>query len=362
MKTEVLKIDSLKPDVGLLDHAAGIVASGGVVGFPTETVYGLAVNADDETTMARLLELKGGRQDKPFTRLIAEVKDIRNHVPDPPESCVRLAEKYWPGPLTIVFPAGEAGIGIRVPAHQVARELVRMAGVNVVAPSANPSDLPPATNAEAVLSYFDGRIELVLDSGETRLKEASTVVVFKNDVQWQVVREGLISADMIAKTVCKTVLFVCTGNSCRSPVAEHLCRRQLAQVIGVEEAKLAQNGFRVISAGTVALSGSKASIEAVEAMAGRGYDLTQHRTQVVTPEMVDAAFKVYVMSRHHCDSIVSLMPNVENKVQLLDAGGSDVEDPVGGSMDEYNKCIDAMERLIRDKVVPELLGCSDRAL
>jgi len=356
MKTEVHRVDAAKPDLRVIERAGAIVAEGGLVGFPTETVYGLAVNVADEQALARLQDLKGARQDKPYTRLIADTEDIRKLISDPPESCLRLAQKYWPGPLTIVFPEGDEGLGLRIPAHQVARELIRKAGGTVGAPSANPSGQPPPTDAEQVRQYFDGRIELILDSGPTLLKESSTVVRFRDGTHWDLLREGLISRDMIAKTICRTILFVCTGNSCRSPIAEHLCRRHLAAALGVGEEELAQCGFWVASGGTAALPGSRASDRAVEAMADKGYDLTRHLTQSVTPDMIDTASLVYVMSSRHYDSIIGLMPNAEGKIRLLDTGGTDVEDPLGGTLEEYEQCIRDLERLIREEVIPPLLG------
>lgn len=355
MKTETLIVDSTEPDSRSLDRAALVLAEGGIVGLPTETVYGLAVRADHKEAMARLAELKEERGDKPYSIHIADFEDLDELVSEVPAGCRQLAEKYWPGPLTIIIPDGGTGVGVRMPAHQVAREVIRRSGVRVICPSANPSNQEPATSAEAVLKYFQGRLELVIDAGPTLIKESSTVVVFKNHLEWEVVREGLISRRMIANTVCQTVLFVCTGNSCRSPIAEHLCRRYLAQALGCEESKLQEQGYRVISGGTAAFPGGHASQHAIDIMKDGGYDLNDHMTRSVTPEMVDQANWVIALARRHQESITSLMPNAAGKVRMLDLSGLDVEDPVSGDERDYRECVKTIDHLIKE-LIPFLLG------
>ena len=359
MNTVTLIVDSTEPDSRSLDQAARVLAEGGIVGLPTETVYGLAARVDHKEAMARLAELKDDRGDKPYSIHIADFEDLDGLVRDVLLSCRLLAEKYWPGPLTIVIPDGSTGMGVRMPAHKVAREVIRRSGVHVICPSANPSDQSPATSAEEVLDYFQGKLDLVIDAGPTLIKESSTVVVFKNHLEWEVVREGLISRKMIASTACQSVLFVCTGNSCRSPIAEHLCRRYLSQALGCEEIKLQERGYRVISAGTAAFPGGHASQHAIDTMKEDGYDLSEHQTQSVTPEMVDHATWVIALARRHQESITSLMPNAADKVRMLDLSGLDVEDPAGGDEEDYRDCIETIDNLIKE-LIPFLLGRESR--
>ncbi|MBI2193556.1 MAG: threonylcarbamoyl-AMP synthase [Planctomycetes bacterium] len=205
MKTELYPIHPDKLEAPALNRAARVLAEGGLVAFPTETVYGLGANADRPDALQRLREVKGRPEGKPFTHHLADVDDLFRLIPGPPEAALRLARKFWPGPLTIVFPRGREGLGVRVPAHPVARELIRRSGVPLVAPSANPSGQPPAVTARDVLGYFDGRIEVVLDGGSTSLQAASSVIRFTSDTSWELLREGTISREMIARAVCGTL-------------------------------------------------------------------------------------------------------------------------------------------------------------
>lgn len=210
MKTEVLVVDPLCPDPGAIKLAAEVIRSGGLVAFPTETVYGLGANAFDENAVRRVFEAKGRPTNNPLPIQVASEDQIGPLVREIPESAIRLMREFLPGPLTIVFhaspgisdliTAGTGKIGIRVPDHPVALELIRAAGVPIVAPSANISGQPAPTTAAEVLSYLNGRVEIILDSGSARLRSASTVVDITEDPV-RILRHGTISDRQVAQAL-----------------------------------------------------------------------------------------------------------------------------------------------------------------
>ena len=177
MTARVCCVDPSAPDPLLLQDAADCLLRGGLVAFPTETFYGLGANAMDPGAVARVYEAKGRPASSPLLVLVDSVAMMESLVAEVPEAARDLMARYWPGPLTLVFraapelpkelTAGTDTIGVRVPGHPVALEMVRAAGVPVTAPSANLSGEEPPTTAQAVLEKLDGLIDLIIDGGPT---------------------------------------------------------------------------------------------------------------------------------------------------------------------------------------------------
>lgn len=197
--TLVLKVDPVKPDGKLIAYAAAILKEGGLVAFPTETVYGLGANLLDKAAMARLRKVKARPANKPFTVHIANVSQIMR------SGCVldarakKLAKKFWPGPLTMILKSNKGGtVGFRMPANKVALDLIRVSGVPVVAPSANLSGRKPPKDACAVLADLNGRIDVLLDSGPTDVGVESTVIDMTAR-PFAILRRGAISESEIKK-------------------------------------------------------------------------------------------------------------------------------------------------------------------
>ena len=166
--------------------AADIIKNGGLVAIPTETVYGLAANGLDASAVAKIFIAKGRPQDNPLILHIADAAQMDTLCHHIPESAYRLAERFWPGPLTLVLPAkdrvpkcttgGLPTVAVRCPDNGVTREIIRLAGVPVAAPSANISGKPSTTTAQHVLHDHDGRIDAIVDGGSCRVGVESTIV------------------------------------------------------------------------------------------------------------------------------------------------------------------------------------------
>lgn len=186
MKTEIIQIDPANPDPAALAQAGDILRRGGLVAFPTETVYGLGANALDSAAVAGIFTAKGRPPNNPLIVHVADVRQAKRLAAAWPEAADRLSEHFWPGPLSLVLAkcpevpqvvtAGGETVALRWPAHAVARGLIAAAGVPVAAPSANRSTGISATRGEHVLTSLEGRIDLLLDAGPTPGGLESTVI------------------------------------------------------------------------------------------------------------------------------------------------------------------------------------------
>ncbi len=349
--TRVIVVDQDRFDPEALAPAAEAIRRGGLVGMPTETVYGIALDLGNPEAVRRLLEVRGSPADKPITVHIAERDDLRRIVPEPiPAAAQRMIRRFWPGPLTIVFPTPDGrGVGVRYPNHAAACELIRRAGVRLGAPSANPSGRPPAVDAAGVLKSFDGKLDVVVDAGPCRHRTPSTVVRVSGSAV-EVLREGAIPKSMIEEANVVTILFVCTGNTCRSPMAAALFRRMLAEAEGVQESEIESRGWRIVSAGTAAGYGGAASEEAELAVKKYGADLSGHSSRPVSLAMVEDADRVFVMTKRHRQVIEEWMPEHKGKIELLDPDGAEVPDPMGASAEVYRSCAEQIAEAVRRRL------------
>ena len=208
--TDIIRVAPDNPDPTAIERAAECLRNGGLVAFPTETVYGLGVNALDRAAVRRLFAAKERPATDPLIVHVGSIELIRPLVSRVPKSARSLARHFWPGPLTLVFPrsaqvpdevtAGLPSVAIRVPMHPVARALITAAAVPVAAPSANLFSRPSPTQASHVLDDLGGRIDLIVDGGSTTIGVESTVLDLTSDTP-TVLRPGAVTIEMLRKVV-----------------------------------------------------------------------------------------------------------------------------------------------------------------
>jgi L-threonylcarbamoyladenylate synthase len=212
VKTEVLRINSKRPNESIIARASKLISSGEIVAFPTETVYGLGANALDPLAISKIYQMKGRPSDNPLIVHIADMKTLRRLVSEISPRDMRIMKKFWPGPVTLVLKkskivpkittGGLGTIAVRMPRNKIALALIKRSGFPIAAPSANISGRPSPTNASHVKDDLDGKVKMILDGGNTEIGIESTVIdmTLRTPV---ILRPGGISKESIEDEIGK---------------------------------------------------------------------------------------------------------------------------------------------------------------
>ncbi len=352
----VIDIRSAEDTRDVVHRAVQALAEGRLVALPTETVYGLAASALDEQAVKRLIAVKNRPEGQPLTLAVKSADDALDYVPDLSLLGRRLARRCWPGPVTLVCDdrhpdslirqlapsvrqavAPTGTVGLRVPAHQTVIDVLRMMAGPIALTSANRSGHADAVTAEEVVAALGDQVDLVINDGRSRLGQASTVVaVGRHDLK--VLRHGVVSEPTLRRLSSLMILLVCTGNTCRSPMAEVLCRQMISERLGCKPAELADHGVVVMSAGISAMMGGRPTPEAVEVMQRQGISLAEHESQPLTAQLVRHADMIWTMTRSHRQAIVSQWTDAASRTHVLSRDEGDIADPIGGPVEYYERC------------------------
>ena len=335
--------------------AVQALAEGKIIALPTETVYVLAGYALHEAAVCKLRGLSQLPADQPLTLAVKSAEEALDYVPRLGPLGLRLARRCWPGPITLIVedrhpeglvrqlsaPAqrallGDDTLGLRVPAHPLVQDILRLTtGPVAMARTGGPG--APCVTAQEVLATHGNDVQLIIDDGRSRFAQPATAVRLQ-DAACEVVRAGVVSAQTIRRLACTMVVFVCTGNTCRSPMAEALFRKRLAERLGCLPEKIEDTGYMVMSAGIAAMMGGRASPESVAMMRERQIDLTMHESQPLSDTLARNAAWILTMTRSHRHAVLAEWPEAARRVHLLSTKGHDVVDPIGGPVEGYRRC------------------------
>ncbi len=354
--SNVVRIDPLRISAEAMKAAARIITGGGLVVYPTETVYGLGANALDGKAVARVFRAKGRPADKPVIVLARDFSQLKELVSAIPPWARTLMGLFWPDGLTLILSAspsvppellaGGTSIAVRISGHPVAQALLKAAGVPLTSSSANRSGHPAPTTAPAARRQLGSRVDLIIDGGKSGGEQSSTILDVRTE-SVRLVRSGRISEDEIRKVVpleigdparrekIRTILFVCTGNTCRSAMAQGLFQKMLKSR-GITDLK-------VRSAGTSAARGAPPTELAQQVIREQdGVDISSHRAHPLNRELLRAADVVLAMSLSHARQIESMGRGFARKTYLLTSypawehpDPDDIEDPMGGTRGDY---------------------------
>ncbi|GAA4435350.1 MULTISPECIES: L-threonylcarbamoyladenylate synthase [Bremerella] len=367
MPAKVIEVKTADDRRDVVHRAVQALVEGEIVAFPTETVYGLAVSALNPQAVHDLRHAKGRPETNPFSLCVPGADTLWDYVPNATPLMARLTRRCWPGPVTLVMPCDEGSVvsqfspevqqavspsgfvGLRVPAHDLISEVMHFLPGPLALTSANLSGTPDAIHGKEVVEALGDRVGLILDDGKCRYGQPSSVVKVEGN-HFQMLRQGVVSESVLNHLSSYFVLFVCTGNTCRSPMAEVIMQKHLADKVGTTIDQLDQKGILVASAGIAAYPGGRAAPEAIHILSERSLDLAPHASQPLSDRLVEQADLILTMTAGHRDAILARWPDARDRVQTLSCDGRDIADPIGGSEDVYRQCLEQIESEIKLRV------------
>ena len=336
----------------VVHRAVACLAGGGIVGLPTEAGYALASSTLQLAALDRLRSISTAEVGRRVTLLLRSEGEAADWAFPLTELGCRFARRAWPGPVALVVPAASRDrgltsrlpesakailihgdkIALRVPSDGFLREVIRLSPGPIATLDFAARSVDGAT--WDVSRPDVATLDMVIDAGRKAGNLGATFVSIDED-RWNLDLAGAVPESEIAAMAGTILLFVCTGNTCRSPMAEALCKAMLAKRLGCHVDALVERGYVVISAGVAASDGTPAASHAIDAMASRGGSLKRHASRRATDALIRQADLIFALASEHLEVVLDHVPDVAEKVRLLHPEGFDILDPIGSDLANY---------------------------
>jgi protein-tyrosine phosphatase len=339
----------------VLQRSVQLLSDGHWVVFPTDAGYAVAANGLAVEAVMRLPQAEDRADEPALSVAVRGPAEALDWVPALSPLARRLTQRCWPGAVRFVFDApADQGIGSRLPIpvrqrlcsrgtlslcmprHDAVLSVLRFQAAPLVLAMPRGKNGQIARTAEDMVQHLDSAPCLVIDGGPVPSDAGATVVRVNGD-QWQVTREGVVPAALLQQMLPCRIVFVCTGNTCRSPLAAVLCQKLLAEHLDCTPEDLSRRGFIVQSAGVAAAAGGEAAPEAVEVAQELGVDLSHHRTQPLTAALAGQADFLFAMTYSHVRALNYQLAGTGPEPRLL-CGDEDLADPIGCDQSVYREC------------------------
>jgi L-threonylcarbamoyladenylate synthase len=379
-KTEIHDIDPATPDEKILQRATEVILGGGIVVYPTDTLYGFGVDATNLVAMNRLYELKGRDDKKPVSLIIKNLNAVESIVGKLDDHERKSFKKLFPGKITLVLKKRKntdlpklnhfPKIGFRIPHYQICKSLAELSNCPITSTSVNISTKDSLSSIKEIKSLFNNKVDLILNVGSLKKSKGSTVIDLSGNIP-VILRAGDVSQQELENKLgyeIRTtypdkfvITFVCSGNICRSPMAEAILKEK------VKKSKY-RDIIEIGSAGTLNINGSHPTIETLDVSHDAGLNLTAHKSRGLIESIIRESNLVICMALDHVHFIQENFPEYRSRARLLKQmnvtrklSNPSVPDPIGRSLNYYDSVFKQISDEI-NRITPAVYNMVDEFL